>query len=163
MPKSAASQPLFLYSTTVSDVGTVRANNQDSSFAGEHLIAMCDGMGGHAGGDTASSIRTLAGSLALALDKGLTRPANFYGVGGMKIFRDLIYVMRGLMKADHKFYKEHGIYDFPQKQKKRILQMQLVGALIAIPSVQKKMKGQMSQYIIGPYEKVVRQAKEKRG
>ena len=28
-----------------------------------------------------------------------------------------------------------------QKQKKRILQMQLVGALIAIPSVQKKMTG----------------------
>ena len=53
---------LFLYSTTVSDVGTVRANNQDSSFAGEHLVAICDGMGGHAGGDTASTIaiRSLA-------------------------------------------------------------------------------------------------------
>ena len=51
-----------MYSTVVSDVGTVRSNNQDSAFAGEHLIAICDGMGGHAGGDTASTIaiRSLA-------------------------------------------------------------------------------------------------------
>ena len=109
-------------------------------------------------GDTPADIDALAGQLAFALERRLTRPANFYGVGGMKIFRDLIYVMRGLMKADHRFYKAHGVYDFPQKQKKRILQMQLVGALLALPSVQKKMRGQMNQYIVGPYEKVVEQA-----
>lgn len=53
---------LFMYATAVSDVGTVRSNNQDSAFAGEHLAAICDGMGGHAGGDTASTIaiRSLA-------------------------------------------------------------------------------------------------------
>lgn len=113
-------------------------------------------------GNTAADIRTLADSLVFALEKKLSRPANFYGVGGMKIFRDLIYIMQGMMKADHKFYKEHGIYDFPQKQKKRILQMKLVGALISIPSVQKKMKGQMNQYIIGPYQKVVEQAANSR-
>ena len=89
-------------------------------------------------GNTTAEIQTLADALVFAIEKKLSRPANFYGVGGMKIFRDLIYMMQGLMKADHKFYKEHGIYDFPQKQKKRILQMKLVGALIAIPSVQKK-------------------------
>ena len=112
-------------------------------------------------GNTTAEIQTLADALVFAIEKKLSRPANFYGVGGMKIFRDLIYIMQGLMKADHKFYKELGIYDFPQKQKKRILQMKLVGALIAIPSVQKKMKGQMNQYIIGPYQKVVELAKKK--
>ena len=64
------------------------------------------------------------------------------------------------IRDSHKFYKAHGIYDFPQKQKKRILQMKLVGTLIGIPSVQKKMKGQMNQYIIGPYQKVVESAKQ---
>lgn len=109
--------------------------------------------------ETAADIRSLADNLAFAMEQKLTRPANFYGVGGMKIFRDLIYVMQGLMKADHKFYKEHGIYDFPQKQKKRIWQMRLVGALMAVPSVQKKARGKMTEAMIGPYEKVVEQAK----
>ena len=109
--------------------------------------------------ETAADIRSLADNLAFAMEQKLTRPANFYGVGGMKIFRDLIYVMQGLMKADHKFYKEHGIYDFPQKQKKRICQMRLVGALMAVPSVQKKARGKMTEAMIGPYEKVVEQAK----
>ena len=65
-------------------------------------------------------------------------PRSFYGVGGMKILRDLIYVMRGLMKADHKFYKKHGVYDFPQKQKGRMLFIMLIGGLASNPKIQKK-------------------------
>ena len=109
--------------------------------------------------NTSQQLKGLAESLAFAMEHRLSRPANFYGVGGMKIFRDLIYLMQGLMKADHQFYKKHGIYDFPQKQKKRILQMKLVGALMAVPSIQKKAKGKMNEAILGPYEKVVQQAK----
>ena len=110
-------------------------------------------------GDTAGEIQSLAANLDFAMAHHLTRPANFYGVGGMKIFRDLIYVMQGLMKADHKFYKEHGIYDFPQKQKKRIWQMRLVGALMAVPSIQKQAKGKMTEAMIAPYDKVIEAAK----
>ena len=109
---------------------------------------------------TAEGIRSLAENLTFAMEHHLSRPANFYGVGGMKIFRDLIYMMQGLMKADHKFYKEHGIYDFPQKQKKRIWQMRLVGALMAIPSVQKKAKGKMTEAMVAPYEKVINELKK---
>lgn len=39
-----------------SDVGLVRKNNQDSGYAGPHLLVLADGMGGPAGGDIASSV-----------------------------------------------------------------------------------------------------------
>ncbi|WP_152204771.1 PP2C family protein-serine/threonine phosphatase [Georgenia thermotolerans] len=39
-----------------SDVGLVRSTNQDSGYAGPHLLVLADGMGGPAGGDIASSV-----------------------------------------------------------------------------------------------------------
>lgn len=46
---------LELHYAAISDVGRVRKDNQDSGYAGPWLLAVCDGVGGAARGDLASS------------------------------------------------------------------------------------------------------------
>lgn len=105
----------------------------------------------------AEGIRRLAKTLTYALAHHVTQPAAFLGVGGMKIFRDLIWEMQGMMKADHQFYKEHGFYDFPQKKIGTIWKMRLVGMLISNPKVQAKMGNKMTEGMLMPYRKVLKE------
>ncbi|MBQ2837493.1 MAG: NAD(P)H-dependent oxidoreductase [Peptococcaceae bacterium] len=100
-------------------------------------------------------IDAMAAKLQYALTQKYAQPQNFYGVGGMKIFRDLIYLMQGMMKADHKFYKAHGQYDFPQKKKGMVIKMYLVGALLSNPKLKGKMGNKMNEGMIAPYKKVL--------
>lgn len=59
-----------------SDRGLLRANNQDSVYAGERLLVVADGMGGHAAGDLASRVVVAAFAEIDADPPGedLTRP-----------------------------------------------------------------------------------------
>lgn len=116
--------------------------------------------------DPDREVDRLAGTLAYAVKNKYVQPADFLGVGGMKIFRDLIFIMQGLMKADHKFYKAHGQYDFPQKQMPRVLAMYLVGGLMAMPVKGGKAKAKMTQMMnegmIMPYQKALKEAEKRR-
>ena len=107
--------------------------------------------------DANKDIDNLAATVAYAMEKKYTPPQNFLGVGGMKIFRDLIYKMRGLMRADHKFFKSHGQYDFPQKEWKTSMKMYLVGWLMNNPRLKRKAGSKMTEGMIGPYKKILEQ------
>ena len=101
------------------------------------------------------TIDQIAVSLEYALEHKNTQPQNFYGIGGMKIFRDLIYQMQGMMKADYKFFKKHGQFDFPQKKKGTIIGMYLVGAMLSNKSLKSKLGNKMNEGMIMSYRKVL--------
>ena len=110
--------------------------------------------------DANKSIDRMADTLMYAVKNSYVQPSNFYGVGGMKIFRDLIYTMQGLMRADHKFYKAHGQYDFPQKHKGRLVAMYLVGAMMSNPKIKSKMGNKMNEGMLMPYKGVMDKARK---
>ena len=107
------------------------------------------------------SIDNMAASLNYALEHSYLPPQNFYGVGGMKIFRDLIWLMQGMMKADHKFYKAHGQYDFPQKNWTTMVKMYFVGGLISNQKIKAKMGNAMTEGMLMPYQKVLKDKSQK--
>ena len=109
--------------------------------------------------DADREIDRMAAELDYALRNRYQLPANFYGVGGMKIFRDLIYTMQGMMREDHRFYQKHGFYDFPQKRKGRILGMYLVGAAMNSKKLGAKLGANMTKGMLMPYRAVIDKAR----
>ena len=102
-----------------------------------------------------AEIDKLAQTLTYALEHKYVPPQNFYGIGGMKIFRDLIWLMQGMMRADHKFYKSHGQYDFPQKKWPMMLKMYMVGTILANEKLKSKMGNAMNDGMLMPYNKLL--------
>ena len=106
----------------------------------------------------ADSLRALSLRLAWALEHGYNPPRSFWGVGGMKIFRDLVWLMRGMMREDHLYYRAHGLYDFPQRRFVRMLGMSLLGALLRSRRLRRVIGGRMNEGMLAPYKKVLDKA-----
>ena len=101
------------------------------------------------------SMKQMIKKLEYAVEEKYVQPRNFYGVGGMKIFRDLIWIMRGIMKADHLYYKKHGVYDFPQKKRGQMILMCLLGSMVRNKKIKAKMGNKFNEGMIAPYKKVI--------
>ena len=92
---------------------------------------------------SSEALTELLVSLARTTDGWIERPwvspATFRGVGAQKNFRDLIYTYRGVMPADHRFYRDNGLYDFPTRDwSTRLFQSALL-LLRRIPGLNRRM------------------------
>ena len=85
----------------------------------------------------------------------LTTSPTFFTVGGMKLFRDFVYSNSAIFPADHRYYKKHKFYDFPQKQVGKRLQNLGLSFAFAVPQVRKVVWPRLIQYMLVPFQRVI--------
>jgi multimeric flavodoxin WrbA len=110
-------------------------------------------------GELDALLDAMAERLVQGAEAGYIPPHTFYAVGGHKIFRDNIYGgMKFVFQADYRYYREHGMFDFPQADFKTRLFNAVFIPLTKIPGFRKKLFADMKKHMIQPYEPVLRNA-----
>jgi hypothetical protein len=86
-----------------------------------------------------AQLDALAGRLIRdAQDQYIAAP-TYLGVGGKKLFRDAVYGdLRFVFQADHRYYKAHGLYDFPQKKWRQRLFNATMMLMTALPGFRRR-------------------------
>jgi multimeric flavodoxin WrbA len=113
-------------------------------------------------GEDSSELDALLQSFAQRLvsfaEKGYLRPQNFLAVGGHKVFRDEIWGrLRPLWQADYRYFKKHGLFDFPQKDYKIRMLTPLLMLLTRIPAVRRKYYANVKSFPSGRLKKLIEQ------
>ncbi len=98
----------------------------------------------------------LAASADLHLAQPLSLNQNFLGIGGQKIFRDEMWgELRPVFQGDHRYFKQHGYYDFPQKNYKTRLRNFVAVPVLRIPGVKKWFQRTMKENMIRNYQRLL--------
>ena len=84
------------------------------------------------------SIQFFAQQLVWAIDNQYAKPVSFLGVGGHLLLRDLNFLARFVFVENYKYYKQHKLLDFPQKQLKMRLVGLIIPVLLKMPGFRKK-------------------------
>jgi len=98
-----------------------------------------------------AALQTMASNSVAQSKLGYISPPTFYQVAGTKLFRDAVFGrLRVVFQADHRYYKKHNMYNFPQKYYKwRVINNMLV-MLTKIPAFRREFVRRMKKEMIKP-------------
>ena len=114
-PKLLGKQFGFLISGPLSQIPNLREVLEAFvELQHSHLVGIVTDEWGSSA-DLDAQIEQLAMQSIRCSEQRYLKPQTFLGVGAMKVFRDEIWgALRFVFQADHRYYKKHGFYDFPQ-------------------------------------------------
>lgn len=109
--------------------------------------------------ESGAAITERIAAMARAVDhwdeEAWSRPSTFLGVGGRKIFRDLMWTVRGIVRADHAYYRREGLYDFPPWDWRRTLFNWAMATMMSLPWTRRWTLRKMGELKIAAFHKVV--------
>jgi multimeric flavodoxin WrbA len=101
-------------------------------------------------------LQSLAKNLVWSAETGYIRPPTFLGVGGTKVFRDDIWGrLRTVFQADHRAYRQMGIYDFPHSDWRIRLLNSLTALLFKVPRFREEFARRIKSQMVRPYQRVL--------
>lgn len=101
-------------------------------------------------------LQGLAGWAVQYAREGYFKPRSFLAIAGIKLFRDEVWGrLRFVFQADHRYYKKHGLYDFPQKDFKMQAVNLVLCPLLKIPAFRKEFRKRIKTEMIKPLQEVV--------
>ena len=107
-----------------------------------------------------AALQSVASNAVMYGKLGYIRPQMFYQVAGTKLFRDAVWSrLRPVFQADHKYYKKHGFYNFPQKNYKWRLINNSIVLLTKIPFIRREFIKRMKVEMIRPFDNVLKRTK----
>ncbi len=114
-----------------------------------------DDMGSSAEINTALQI--IASNAVMYGKLAYIKPRTFYQVAGTKLFRDAVWSrLRPVFQADHRYYKKHGFYNFPQKNYKWRLINSSIVLLTKIPRIRREFIKRMKVEMVKPFNNVLK-------
>jgi multimeric flavodoxin WrbA len=107
--------------------------------------------------DLDAQLQSLAQRIVHLSEKNYIKPKTFLSVGGMKILRDEVWgKLRFPFQADHRFYKSHDFYDFPQRKYKSRLINSILILLTKLPSMRKEIyRKKIKEQMVRPLQKML--------
>jgi multimeric flavodoxin WrbA len=109
-----------------------------------------------------SQISNFAGKLARYAANKAKQPRTYLGVGGAKIFRDEMWgSLRFIFQADYRYFKKHGMMDFPQSKFSTGL-MHLFIPFTRLGPIKKQVQDKSMDMMHRPHDMVIRTEEEKR-
>jgi multimeric flavodoxin WrbA len=107
-----------------------------------------------------ATLQALARRSVRFADQGYVAPPTFPAIGGHKLFRDEIWGgMRAIFKADDKYYRRHGYYDFPTKDYLQRIGTRGFSLFLDIPGMRKRVEKDMTFYMVKSLKRSIEESR----